>query len=115
MQKVVSSQVAGTWEDKGNDFDNGRNDPAVPKHMCAKSRWIVQGFHDPDIAVLNRSVPTPATSDVPLCIQVLTSPRANIWSADVKGAFMQGLRGQRPERLFASHQKVVFQEKVMTS
>ena len=70
--------------------------------MGPKSRWIIQGFHDPDIALLNRSVPTPATSDVPFCIQILASIQANIWSADVKGAFTQGLRGQRPDRLFAS-------------
>ena len=100
--RIIPSRWHRKWKDKGNDFDNGLNDPAVPKHMCAKSRCIIQGFRGLDIAVLNRSVPTPATSDVPLCIQVLASLRANIWSADLKGAFTQGLRGQRPDPLFAS-------------
>ncbi len=76
--RIIPSRWHRKWKDKGGDFDNGLNDPAVPKHMGAKSRWIIQGFHDPDIAVLNRSVPTSATSDVPLCIQVLASLRANI-------------------------------------
>jgi hypothetical protein len=70
--------------------------------MAAKSRWIIQGFHDPDIAVLNRSVPTPTTSDIPLALQMLASLKASIWVGDVKSAFTQGLTGQRPERLFAT-------------
>ena len=70
--------------------------------MGAKSRWIVQGFHNPDIAVLNRSVPTPETSDVPLTLQLLASIRARIWAGDIKSGFMQGLKGIRKEPLFAS-------------
>jgi hypothetical protein len=86
----------------GDDHDNGLNMTGVGKHMVAKSRWISQGFHDPDIAVLNRSVPMPTTSDVPLALQMLASLRASIWVGDVKSAFTQGLTGQRPDRLFAS-------------
>ena len=65
----------------------------VPAHYGAKSRWIIQGFHDPDIAILNRSVPTPSTSDVPLALQLLASLQANAWVGDVKSAFTQGLKG----------------------
>eukprot|EP00973_Karenia_brevis_P043577 6038406-Karenia_brevis.AAC.1 len=42
-----------------------------PEHHRAKSRWILQGFHVPDIAILSRSVPTPETSYVPLSLQML--------------------------------------------
>ena len=86
----------------GDGFEN-KLPPAegVAKHYGAKSRWIIQGFHDPDIAILNRTVPTPATSDVPLALQVLASIQASIWVGDVKAAFTQGDKGQRPERLFA--------------
>ena len=49
---------------------------SVPEHHGAKSRWIIQGFHDPDIAILNRSVPTPETQDVPLALQILVSLQA---------------------------------------
>jgi hypothetical protein len=86
----------------GEEFDNGLRDPEVPRHMGAKSRWIIQGFHDPDIQVLNRTVPTPATSDVPLSLQIIASIQARAWVGDVKSAFAQGLKRQRPERLFAT-------------
>ena len=77
-------------------------DEGIPMHMGAKSRWHIQGFHDPDIAVLNRTVPTPSTADVPLALQMLVSLQARAWAANVKSAFTQGLKGQRPERLFAT-------------
>ena len=60
----------------GDGFDNGLQDTNVAKHLGAKSRWILQGFHDPDIAILNRSVPTPETMDVPLALQILASIQA---------------------------------------
>ena len=44
-------------------FDNELNDSSLPNHMGAKSRWIIRGFHDPDIALWNRAVPTPASAD----------------------------------------------------
>jgi hypothetical protein len=84
----------------------------IPAHLGAKSRWIIQGFHDPDIAILNRSVPTPATSDVPLALQMLASIRAPAWVGDVKSAFTQGLKGQRAERLFASAPREDFPAKI---
>ena len=68
----------------GSDFNNGLKDPSIASHLGAKSRWILQGFHDPDIALLNRTVPTPATSDVPLALQMLASLKAAAWVGDVK-------------------------------
>ena len=61
----------------------------------------IQGFHDPDIAVLNRAVPTPSTSDVPLALQRLSSIKATALVGDVKSALTQGLRNQREEFLVA--------------
>ena len=86
----------------GDDFDNGLEDTTVSSHYGAKSRRILLGFHDPDIAILNRSVPTPGTMDVPLALQLLASIKAKAWVGDFRGAFTQGLRHQRPEPLFAS-------------
>ena len=100
--RIVPSRWHEKWKDMGDDFDNGLNDPDVPKHLGAKSRWILQGFHDPDIAILNRTVPTPATSDVPLALQMLCSIQAKAWVGDVRSAFTQGIKGLRTERLFAS-------------
>ena len=68
----------------GDDFDNRLDDPDVPNHMGAKSRWIIQGFHDPDTHLLVRTVPTPATSDVPFACQLLSSMRARAFVADVR-------------------------------
>ena len=74
-------------EDMGDDCDKQLGDPEVAKHLGAKSRWVLQGFHDPDIHLLNRTVPTPSTSDVPLALQILASIKAAAWVADVRSAF----------------------------
>ena len=86
----------------GADFDNILRDQMVAKHLGAKSRWIIQGFHDPDIEILDRTVPTPSTSDVPLSLQILSSLQAKAWVGDVKSAFTQGMTGQRTEILIAN-------------
>ena len=86
----------------GDDHNNGLSDDIVKSNYAAKSRWILLGFNDPDIALLNRSVPTPETMDVPLALQLLASIQAKGWVGDVRGAFTQGLRHQRPEPLFAT-------------
>ena len=86
----------------GDSYDNGLNDPSIPSYLGAKSRWIVQGFRDPDIAILDRTVPTPGTSDVLLTLQPVASMRARIFAGDIKSAFMQSQKGLRKEPLFAS-------------
>jgi len=100
--RIVPSRWHEKWKDMGDGFDNGLKDPNVSAHLGAKSRWILQGFHDPDIHLLNRSVPTPETSDVPLALQIIASLRALGWIGDIKSAFTQGIKGLRPDRLFAS-------------
>ena len=95
------------WKDMGDEYATPLpseviEDSAIPEHHGAKSRWILQGFHDPDITILRRSVPTPETSDVPLCLQMLASVLARAWVGDVRGAFSQGMRNQRKEPLFAT-------------
>ena len=100
--RIVPSRWHEKWKDMGDEFNNELGDPEVPTHLGAKSRWILQGFHDPDIHILNRTVHTPATEDVPLSLQILASIRAKGFCADVRSAFAQGIRGQRPDRLFAS-------------
>ena len=100
-ERILPTRWHEKWKDMGDDYDNGLKDPEGPKHLGPKSRWIIQGFHDPDIAILNRAVPTPATTDVPLSLQMLSSLQAQAWVGDVKSAFTQGLRGLRKDRLFA--------------
>ena len=86
-QRIVPTRYLEKWKDMGDDPDNGLGDERYPKHTDAKSRWIIQGFHDPDIEKLQRSVPTPETSDVPLTLQMIASLRAKGWCADVRGAY----------------------------
>ena len=71
--RIIPSRWRDKWKDKGAEIDNGLKDPSVPKTHDAKSRWIIQGVHDPDIVMLNRTVPTPSTSDVPLALQMIAS------------------------------------------
>ena len=85
-------------KDKGADYENGLKDPSAPKNYDAESKWTTQGFHDPDIAALSRTVPTPPTSDVQLALQRLSSIEAAAWAGDIKSAFSQGLRNQRDEK-----------------
>ena len=59
----------------GDEYDNGLSGKYPEVRSCeeAESRWILLGFEDPDIAHLQRSVPTPATEDVPMALQLLAS------------------------------------------
>ena len=101
--RIILSQWHEKWKDRGDDFDNGLNDPQLDSRLGAKSRWILLGFHDPDIHLLNRSVPTPDTQDVPLALQLIASIRGEAAIADVSSAFTQSIKGQRQgRRLFAS-------------
>ena len=100
--RIIPSRWHRKWKDYGEEHNNGLGDPTIAPHLGAKSRWILQGFHDPDIALLNRTVPTPATTDVPLALQMLASMGASAWVGDVKSAFTQSIKGMRPDRLCAS-------------
>ena len=100
--RMVPSRWMDKWKDMGDEYTTPLSPQeiqmmSIPAHHGAKSRWIIQGFHDPDITILQRSVPTPETTDVPLCLQILASIKARAWVGDVKGAFTQGMRGQRTE------------------
>ena len=95
-------------KNRGVNDDNGidtTKHPEVRKCEAAKSRWILLGFEDPDIENLERSVPTPATEDVPMALQLMASIKAPSWTADVASAFGQSIKGQRRKeggkRLFA--------------
>ena len=105
--RIIPSRWHERWKDKGDTFDNKLNEPTIPKHLAAKSRWILLGSHDPDIANLNRTVPTPDTSDVPLALQMLASIKAKAWVGDMWSAFTQGLKGQRKEPLTYSKEHLV--------
>ena len=81
----------------GDEHDNGLDDTNFPTHLDAQTRWIIQRFPDPDIEKLQRSGPTPETSDVPLTLLVTASLQAVGFCADVKGTYTQSEKGLRKE------------------
>ena len=81
--------------------------------MGAKTRWILQGFHDPDIEMLNRSVSTPETEDVPLALQLIASIRARAFTSDVRAAFTQRIRDSAKNICMPHRRQVAYQEKLI--
>eukprot|EP00971_Amphidinium_carterae_P046008 905357-Amphidinium_carterae.2 len=103
-ERCVPSRWLDKWKVAGPVAQHGLTHSQgnwVDPRIEAKSRWIVQGFHDPDIDLVSRSVPTPATGDVPMALQLMSSFGIQAWTADCKSAFMQSDPGQRPQPLFA--------------
>eukprot|EP00971_Amphidinium_carterae_P258584 5132371-Amphidinium_carterae.1 len=103
--RIVPSRWLDKWKVAGPVADHGvklSQQNWVDKRVEAKSRWIVQGFHDPDIDLIERSVPTPATGDVPMALQLMASHKMKAWTADCKSAFMQSDKGMRSQPLYAS-------------
>eukprot|EP00971_Amphidinium_carterae_P332368 6466496-Amphidinium_carterae.1 len=102
-QRLIPSRWLDRWKHAGADHDN-QLDPylRVDKRVEAKSRWVVQGFWDPDLEQINRSTPCPTAQDLMLTLQLLAALEVEAFTADVRTAFMQsepGLRGGQP--LFA--------------
>ena len=87
--RILPTRYLGNGKIWGDEHDNGLEDINFPKHLDAQTRWIIQGFHDPDIEKLQRSVPTPETADVPLTLLMIASLRAVGFCTNVKGVFTQ--------------------------
>jgi hypothetical protein len=107
--RTVTTRWHDKWKDMGEEFvsdiakaDLIEND--ITEHQDAKSRWIMQGFTDPDIAFLNRTVPTPASEDIMLALQLIASIQGEAGISDVSSAFGQSIQGLRGtgRRLFAN-------------
>ena len=76
--RLIPSRWLEKWTDMVDEYqfaitDDLMQSAGIPDHHDAKSRWILQGFHDPDIEILNRSVPTPEAADIPLSLQMIAS------------------------------------------
>ena len=87
----VASRWHEKWKDLGEDYDNGLRREKY-SHLCrsceeAKSRWTLLGFEEPDIASLNRTVPTLGTEDAPMALQLMAALKAPAFTADVASAF----------------------------
>ena len=107
--RIVNSRWHEKWKDMGEDYVSDISkqdlwDNDITEHVDAKSRWIMQGFTDPDIALLNRTVPTPASEDLMLALQLIASIQGEAGTSDVSSAFGQSIQGLRGpgRRLFAN-------------
>ena len=82
---------------------------AVPLHLDqegwskAKARWILLGHKDPDALELERYAPTPSSTTVMLCLQVIASMNFRLYIMDVSSAFGQSDPHEREQGpLYAS-------------
>ena len=94
--RIIRSRWHEKGKDMGEEYNNGLDRNKYPDDRpCeeAKSRWILLGFEGPGISLLNRTVPTPATEDVPMGRQLMASLGAAVFTADVASAFGQNLKG----------------------
>ena len=94
--RIVSTRWHEKWKDMGDDYNNGLSTEVLAReditsHMGAKSRWIMQGFTDPDISLLNRTVATSTSEDLMLALQLIASIRGNAGISDVSSAFGQSI------------------------
>ena len=69
----------------------------------AKARWILLGRKDPDALELERYAPTPSSTTVMMCFQIISSMKFHLYIMDVSSAFGQSDPHEREQGpLFAS-------------
>ena len=61
----------------------------VAETWKAKARWILLGHKDPDALELERYAPTPSSTTVMVCLQIIASMRFQLRIMDVSSAFGQ--------------------------
>ena len=75
----------------------------VGESWKAKARWLLLGHKDPDALELERYAPTPSSTTVMLCLQVLASMNFRLRIMDVSSAFGQSDPHERSQGpLFAT-------------
>ena len=75
----------------------------VGEDWKAKARWILLGHKDPDAMQLERYAPTPSSTTIMLCFQVIASMKFKMFIMDVSSAFGQSDHHEREQGpLYAS-------------
>ena len=75
----------------------------VGEDWKAKARWILLGHKDPDSLQLERYAPTPSSTTVMLCLQIIASMKFHLFIMDVSSAFGQSDPHEREQGpLFAT-------------
>ena len=60
-----------------------------------KCRWIIIGFHDPDVLSLERTSPTPLSVTVNVMLSASVGLEQDVYQGDISTAFLQGRRISR--------------------
>eukprot|EP00435_Cladocopium_sp_Y103_P060316 s936_g22.t1 len=75
----------------------------VGESWKAKARWILLGHKDPDALELERYAPTPSSTTVMMCLQIISSMKFHLYIMDVSSAFGQSDPHEREQGpLYAS-------------
>ena len=59
-------------------------------HYQAKARWIMVGFHDPDVFSLETTSPTPQLQTINIFLSAAAGLKEEIFQGDLEEAFLQG-------------------------
>eukprot|EP00971_Amphidinium_carterae_P166027 3290721-Amphidinium_carterae.1 len=67
----IESRWLDKWKYMGPNHDNGCAHLGLDPRLEPKSRWIILGYQDPDLLQLERTVPTPTSTDLPLVLSLI--------------------------------------------
>ena len=83
-KRIIESRFVKTKKghEEGEDYD-------------IKCRWVIKGFQDPDLDVLERQSPTLSADGLSVALQLIASKGWVLEIADVEGVFLQGESFQR--------------------
>eukprot|EP00971_Amphidinium_carterae_P141915 2810998-Amphidinium_carterae.2 len=79
--RILPSRLHLKWKTESTSTGTKRS---------AKARWLLVGFHDPDVLTLDGAAPTPQISTVNVVLQVIASLGFEAYAGDFSTAFLQG-------------------------
>eukprot|EP00971_Amphidinium_carterae_P333662 6468495-Amphidinium_carterae.1 len=109
-QRVMQEEPERILDSRWIDAWKSQDDPQVyppecrivsPCYLSPKSRWVIRGYSDPDVAHMTVDSPAPDRAEVQMTLQLMVSHKVEIWVADVKAAFNQSLEHQRAVPIYA--------------
>eukprot|EP00971_Amphidinium_carterae_P169131 3350546-Amphidinium_carterae.1 len=79
--RILPSRLHLRWKTESTSTGTKRS---------AKARWLLVGFHDPDVLTLDGAAPTPQLSTVNIVLQVIAGLGFEAYAGDFSTAFLQG-------------------------
>ncbi|CAJ1366499.1 unnamed protein product [Effrenium voratum] len=84
MHKVLTPRYVFT------DKHDGLRTPSQPLPLKANARLVVPGFRDPTAYAVRKDAPTASRTACHLVLIITASMQWDLWSADIKSAFLKG-------------------------